>query len=1025
MDDIQEKVLNELKKGKSVKEAASVINTIPLIVDRWIRLGKKGEEEYVEFYEEYRKIILKETTEKTNNTTNSKEISDNEKLVDRFLKLLEINVNYEDIPNILDIPDTKMNNLYNQGKFGIEPYDKLYNAIEQAKKRQKINDLKDNKTKVKKTSDKIDSLNKKNKKCVVCGKELSKYTSKDKCKTCSRSIYVANILNDLLNFINPEIPFFKEDLRKLDYNDVEIKGIIWTLIDFDLIEKEKNNRYSLKNKKVLDDFLSEWEDYIVKTTENGFDNRKKLVKTCKVCKKELSTSKFSPSENSADGLKDYCKDCAKQVDAAKSLKIILNYVNAEEEFFKEDLYQYYPETFLVEATIFSLQENDLIDSNFEEMTYSLKDETTINEFLDKYLVEEPKIPKKSIDTQKPKHITQQPEPESGEVILEEKMDMVLKALKEGKSRKEAFKLIDENSSLLITWKLLGKKGTKPYDYFYEEYSKIKKPTKTISKKAETFEEQEELNKFISWKNKRDLFIKEIKEGKTFKEASKSAKLNEKLVNRWLGFGKNNKEYYIDFANEYKDARETAESKKEEEKNNAKNQVIAYIKQGYTLEEAAEEIKTFSSGTIIGWYHSGRKGEKSNKEFYEKCEVANQPENKRFGEIKFTNDLSLNLKLNIFIEEVKEGNTIRQSSKTAKLEEKNVIKFINYGKRRIKPYTKFAEEYIKARDISEEREKEKRKIAKNKTVEYIKQGYDLRTAVTKVEEFSDGTILGWHLSGRRGNENHKQFYKDCEKALIENEIKSTKITFVNDTTLNKKLNIFINEIIDGKSIKEASKKANINEKLINKYISDGKRRIEPYTRFAEEYIEARKYVENKKEERKNNAKDQVIKYIEQGYTLEESAEKVKTFSSGTIIGWYNSGKRGEKSHKQFYIDCEYIKKHKSPKKTIQTRITDTKLSDKENNYDTIDDHFNLTIKEDNANKKLWEILIEGETNYTNFISILSNLEYYKNQLKKIMTENNGKNRLKVLIKLNIDKKEAQDMRKLANIIDDIKSKIKIE
>ena len=56
MNDKQVKVLEELKKGRNIKEAANAASTFEIIVKRWIECGKKGDKEYNEFYKEYIKI---------------------------------------------------------------------------------------------------------------------------------------------------------------------------------------------------------------------------------------------------------------------------------------------------------------------------------------------------------------------------------------------------------------------------------------------------------------------------------------------------------------------------------------------------------------------------------------------------------------------------------------------------------------------------------------------------------------------------------------------------------------------------------------------------------------------------------------------------------------------------------------------------------------------------------------------------------------------------------------------------------
>ena len=50
MDEKEIKILEELKKGKSLKEAAESASTKEIVVKRWIQWGKDGDESYIEFY---------------------------------------------------------------------------------------------------------------------------------------------------------------------------------------------------------------------------------------------------------------------------------------------------------------------------------------------------------------------------------------------------------------------------------------------------------------------------------------------------------------------------------------------------------------------------------------------------------------------------------------------------------------------------------------------------------------------------------------------------------------------------------------------------------------------------------------------------------------------------------------------------------------------------------------------------------------------------------------------------------------
>ena len=69
---------------------------------------------------------------------------------------------------------------------------------------------------------------------------------------------------------------------------MQITDYIWTLQEFNLIS-ENNNKYSIKNKKILDNFAVECG---LKPIDIKVENSLKLSKTCKTCGKTLGISKF-------------------------------------------------------------------------------------------------------------------------------------------------------------------------------------------------------------------------------------------------------------------------------------------------------------------------------------------------------------------------------------------------------------------------------------------------------------------------------------------------------------------------------------------------------------------------------------------------------------------------------------------------------------------------------------------------------------------------------------------------------------
>ena len=95
--------------------------------------------------------------------------------------------------------------------------------------------------------------------CEICGKEIK--SQNNVCKTCKKNIHACKLLIDLIDEIDFEEAFNKEDLLSKGYNKMESMDLIWTLEESKLIKKEGNN-YKLENISILESFIEEWETYI-------------------------------------------------------------------------------------------------------------------------------------------------------------------------------------------------------------------------------------------------------------------------------------------------------------------------------------------------------------------------------------------------------------------------------------------------------------------------------------------------------------------------------------------------------------------------------------------------------------------------------------------------------------------------------------------------------------------------------------------------------------------------------------------
>lgn len=232
------------------------------------------------------------------------------------------------------------------------------------------------------------------KQCPMCNKSLSisrfykSTTSEDgyseKCKDCSRKSHAAKSLDELLNFVEPDVFFLKNDLLDQVDNKMQFLDYIWTLQELDLLEHdETGDKYKLKTEPELIKFQEKYGNAESKSIKPA----KKVVKTCPVCDENLSISKFYKSTTSDDGLTENCKECSDKINAAKILEKIQEYMKMDVPFTKEELSQKLKDSNQVNSYIWTLQEHDLLEHNPQADTYQIKINSKFEEFVNRYLKE--------------------------------------------------------------------------------------------------------------------------------------------------------------------------------------------------------------------------------------------------------------------------------------------------------------------------------------------------------------------------------------------------------------------------------------------------------------------------------------------------------------------------------------------------------------------------------------------------------------------------------------------------------------
>jgi len=387
------------------------------------------------------------------------------------------------------------------------------------------------------------NINENNKTCEICGKKLKKEKLKI-CKKCSNKRHAANILVNLLKYVEPQTPFEKSDLNIVYKEEIEVDDCIWSLEAYNLLIQNKNE-YSLINAEKLNEFIEKYANVEETPTakEEKKDEPKKLNKRCNICKKTLPSSKFYKSKKTKDGFEDYCKSCKKYVNAANYLKEILNEVSPGNEFKETDLKNNFKNPLEFNGRLWELQSFDLLIYDSDKEIYKLADLDTCQNFLDKYYIQgsitiKPEIKKEN---------------DIKDLTKEQQMDSVIESIKNGKTEKEAAKIAGINLYKITHWFNEGKNNCGEQNIkFYNRYIEAKKEAKINSFKnfyvIETFNIKPDLTIADTLrKQQMEKVLKELGSGSSLKKAAFNSGIAYETLQYWYKRGKQNfGEEYAEF-----------------------------------------------------------------------------------------------------------------------------------------------------------------------------------------------------------------------------------------------------------------------------------------------------------------------------------------------------------------------------------------------------------------------------------------------------------------------------------------------
>ena len=91
--------------------------------------------------------------------------------------------------------------------------------------------------------------------CIICGKKLSKNNISDKCDDCISKFSLVEDLNEILVYISPGESFSDKDLIGRGFNTLKLHILLNKLMDEKLVGLDLKGNFSLANKKRINEFF--------------------------------------------------------------------------------------------------------------------------------------------------------------------------------------------------------------------------------------------------------------------------------------------------------------------------------------------------------------------------------------------------------------------------------------------------------------------------------------------------------------------------------------------------------------------------------------------------------------------------------------------------------------------------------------------------------------------------------------------------------------------------------------------------
>ena len=427
------------------------------------------------------------------------------------------------------------------------------------------------------------------------------------------------------------------------------------------------------------------------------------------------------------------------------------------------------------------------------------------------------------------------------------LDIFLKEVENGKFksqavRKSKIKVKDVNEFIEK-----GNDGINPYDLFLTDYklALIKNYESNKDSKVVTF-------------------FDEIKNGKSFDEASKISKIPVEVFEFWISLNifKDLKINYFKakdskyFLSSYVDARKT---------------FLKNVKGGLNKSDACKNLP-FSVNTVDIWLEKGQLNEEPYVEFYEDYNIASG---------YFKEDYKLGRE--IFLKYIERGMTKNNAIKKCPLSALEIDVWLNLGEDGVEPYNEFYSQYKNA--IETYYFYDSNSVIREKFLMAIEEGHSIDSAISKygVQALN---IRKWLYHGKNGIKPYDKFY---DKFV---EVKNFSYFSISNNEIRRK---FLKDVESGFSKSDSIKRNNLPENKINNWLLKGSGGKKPYNEFYKEFREAlsRGFYDN-------HDVDLFFNEIASLSLKSEALEKIKMPIEDFNI-FYEKGKNKDKIYRKFYLD----------------------------------------------------------------------------------------------------------------------------